>query len=702
MDLKKLLKPAKIAVVGASEKENLGGFTARMMLAHAGERIDDVYFVNPGRERVFDRPCYPSLSALPERIDLAVIATAKPTVETLVEEAAQKGAGGVVVYASGYGETGKPEDIQAEESLKTLCRRLDIALMGPNCAGFINMADHVPAMGFLTTVHQNAGRVGLVSQSGMICTLLSDSGKTDFSYIISCGNSKVVEVVDYIDFLVDDEDTGVIAAYIEGVSNPTKFLATLKKAAKQQKPIILLKIGRSEAGSRSAASHTGSLSGSDAAFDAVFQKYGVIRVDDLEDLVGMSNLLSTLPILPKGDRVVSLNGSGGENGVSCDVGHLYGIHFPPFSTGTAERLKSILPDYASTNNPLDTTATICYDTEVFADAAEIIINDPNFDLALVGLTIVSEMTDLCVKHMSEGLVKLISEKRIDKPVIVVPAVESGRMPEYVNLLKNAGIPVTAPCFYAYKHVKKLLDYCKWRAALPDITLEDAVLSHPDSNRRTALSEHKSKEMLRSFGVRIPREAIVHDAGEAVEAASGIGFPLVLKIESDDILHKSDMGGVILNIQSKAAAEEAFRRILENAAKNRPDARINGVLVQEMVPSGLETIIGVNRDKLFGPMVLFGLGGVNTELLRDVALYPAPFGKAEALRMIGSLKLAKLFSGYRGGAALDVDALAKLLSDVSRFAYAQRDSLAELDLNPVFVYEKGKGVAIADALIVLEE
>lgn len=702
MDLKKLLKPSKIAVVGASEKENLGGFTVRMMLAHAGERIDDVYFVNPGRERVFDRPCYPSLSALPERVDLVVIATAKPTVESLVEQAAQKGAGGVVVYASGYGETGKPEDQQAEESLKALCRRLDIALMGPNCAGFINMTDKVPAMGFLTTVHKKTGKVGLVSQSGMICTLLSDSGKADFSYVISCGNSKIVEVVDYIDFLVDDEDTGVIAAYIEGVSNPAKFLATLKKAAMKQKPVILLKIGRSEAGSRSAASHTGSLSGSDAAFDAVFRKYGVIRVDDLEDLVGMSNLLSTLTNLPKGDRVVSLNGSGGENGVSCDVGHLYGIHFPPFSEQTTNKLRSILPDYASINNPLDTTATICYDTEVFADAAETIINDPNFDLALVGLTIVGEMTDLCVKHMSEGLVKLVSEKRIDKPVLVVPAVESGRMPQYVEFLKNAGIPVTAPCFYAYKHVKMLLDYCRWRASLPELTLEDAVLTRPDSNRRTALSEHKSKEMLRAFDVSVPLETIVHDAAEAAVAALRIGFPVVMKIESDDILHKSDMGGVLLNIQSEKEAEQAFCRILENAAKNRPDARINGVLVQEMVPTGLETIIGVNRDKLFGPMVLFGLGGVNTELLRDIALYPAPFGKTEALYMINSLKLARLFGGYRGGAALDVDALAELLSKVSRFAYEQRDRLAELDLNPVFVYEKGKGVAIADALIVLED
>ncbi|MDR3644822.1 MAG: CoA-binding protein, partial [Clostridia bacterium] len=465
MNLTKLLKPARIAIVGASEKENLGGFTARMMLKYAPERLEDVYFVNPGRDEIFGRPCWHSVGDLPEQIDLVIIATPKATVEGILTDAARKGAAGAVVYASGYGETGKPEDKQSEASLKALCEKLGVALMGPNCAGYINLVDRIPAMGFMTTVPERTGKVGLISQSGMICTLLLDSGKADFSYVISCGNSRIVEVVDYIDFLVDDESTSVIASYIEGITDPQKFIAVLKKAAVKKKPVVLLKIGRSEAGSRSAASHTGSLSGSDAAFDAIFRRYGVIRADDLEDLIGISNLLATLKALPQSDRVVSINGSGGENGVSCDVGQQYGFNFPPFTTQTVEKLKALLPDYASIGNPLDTTATICYDTNQFADAAELMINDPSFDLALVGITIADRMTDLCVKYMSQGLAKLVNENRIHKPVVVVPAVESGRMPEYIGLLKDAGIPVASPCFYAYKHIRKLLDYAKWRAGL---------------------------------------------------------------------------------------------------------------------------------------------------------------------------------------------------------------------------------------------
>ncbi len=698
MDLQKLLRPKKLAIVGASEKENLGGFTTRMMREFAPHRMEDVYLVNPGRDMIFDQKCYKSLADIPTDIDMVVIATPKSSVEGLIREASAKGAQGAVVYASGYGETGKPEDKAAEASLKALCEELDMALMGPNCAGFINQVDSVPAMGFMTTVQKRSGSVGLVSQSGMICTLLLDSGKADFSYVISCGNSKIVEVVDYMDFLVDDPNTKVIASYIEGVNDSEKFIKTLQKAAKKKKPIVLIKVGKSEAGSRSAASHTGSLSGSDKAFDAIFEKYGVIRVDDLEDLASMSNLLSTLPMLPCGDRVVSLNGSGGENGVSCDVGSGAGMNFAEFSKETVDALSKVLPDYATINNPLDTTATICYDTDVFADAAEVIINDPNFDMALVGITIVNEMTDLCVKHMSEGLVKLSKESRLKKPVVVVPAIESGRMQEYVSMLKDAGIPVMPPCSYAYKHVRKMLDYAAWCKKSDEIILESAIPACLDGDR-LALSEHDSKEMLKGYGIRVSREAIAKSEDEAVRMAEEIGYPIVLKVESNEILHKSDVGGVKLNLNDEAGIREAYNGILENCKKNCPDAKINGILVQEMLPYGMEIIIGINNDPLFGPMVLVGLGGVFVEVFKDVALRAAPFGKPEALEMIQSLKAYRMFDGYRGGKVYDVEALADTLVHVSDFAVANKDTLLEMDINPLFVYEKGKGVAAADGLIV---
>lgn len=700
MDLKKLLKPGKIAIVGATEKETYGGFAVKLMEQYAAEKlVNDVYLVNPGRDHVFDYKCYHSISECPTDIDMVIIATAKKTVPSLLREAATKGAKGAVVFAAGYGETGKPEDKAAEHELKELCKELDMALMGPNCAGYINVLDKIPAMGFMTTTPEKKGRVGLVSQSGMICTLLLDSGKTDFSYVISCGNSKVVEVIDYIDFLIDDEDTKVIISYIEGVTNPAKFVEVLKKAAQKHKPVILLKIGRSEKGSKAASSHTGNLSGSDKAFDAIFKKYGVIRVDDLEDLASISNMLATISELPAGDRVVSLNGSGGENGVACDVGSLYSIHYPDFSEESTTKLKAMLPDFATISNPLDTTADICYDTDAFADAAEVIINDENFDMAVVGITIVNELTDLCVKHMSEALIKLKKENRVKKPIFVVPAVESGRMHDYVMALKEAGIPVTAPCYYGYKHIDKIGKYAKWLKETDVDALEAAVPKDTGATEKVALSEHESKELLKQYGVPVPAENIAKSEDEAVWFAGEIGYPLVMKVESADIMHKTDAGGVKLNINSEEEVRAAYHSIIENCTKSCPNAKINGILMQKMLKSGTEMIVGVTNDSSLGPMVLCGMGGVFTEIFKDTALYPAPLTKRDALKMISSLKAYKLMTGYRGQAKLDVDAFAELLVNVSRFAVEHVDDLVEMDINPVFVYPEGKGVAAADALVI---
>ena len=703
MDLNKLLNPKKFAIVGATEKETYGCFAVKLMEMHAADRLEkDIYLVNPGRDQVFGHKCYHSITEIPEELDMVIVATAKKTVPAIIREAAAKGAKGAVVFAAGYGETGKPEDKQAEAELKALCQELDMALMGPNCAGYINVVNSIPAMGFMTTIPEKKGKVGLVSQSGMICTLLLDSGKTDFSYVISCGNSKIVEVVDYIDFLVDDDNTNVIVSYIEGVTNPAKFVATLKKAALKKKPVILLKIGRSEKGSRAASSHTGSLSGSDASFNAIFDKYGVIRVDDLEDLVSLSNMISTWDELPKGDRVVSLNGSGGENGVACDVGSIYNVNYPDFSDEGKAKLGTVLADFATVSNPLDTTADICYDTDQFADAAEIIINDENFDMAVVGITIVNELTDLCVKHMSEALIKLKKENRVTKPIVVIPAVESGRMEDYVQGLKEVGIPVTAPCYYGYKHIAKVSKYINWLNTTDIESLEDACPDAPVEGEKVALSEHASKELIKQYGVPVPGEAIAKDEEEAVKLAEEIGFPIVMKVESADILHKSDVGGVKLNINSEAAVCTAYKEIMSSCTSKCPDAKINGILMQKMLDKGTEVIVGITNDPSFGPMILCGMGGVFTEVFKDVSLYPAPLKKTDALRMIKSLKAYKLMTGYRGQPELDVDALADLLVSVGQFAVDHRNDIVEMDINPVFVYPEGKGVAAADALVILKK
>ncbi len=701
MDVNKLLRPKKIAIIGASEKENLGGLTVRMFIDRCQARWDDVYLVNPKRDKIFNKKCYHSVSELPEKIDLVVIATPKSTVEELLRESVKKGAKAAVVYASGYGETGNQNDIADEESLKKLCIELDIALMGPNCAGYINFVDRVFPFGFIVPTRDKPGKVGLIAQSGQVCMSLLDSPKADYSYLISCGNSKIVKIEDYLEFLVNDAATKVVAAYIEGITQPDKFVKVLKKAVKIKKPVVILKAGRSEKAAKIAASHTGSMSGSDKSYDALFRKYGVIRVADMEELVGVSSALSAMPTLPKKNAFASVSASGGETTISADVSSLFGLNFPDFEIETIEKLKNILPSYSTPRNPLDTTAMVCYDPDIYASVLDTVLSDVNVEMLVIGFTIGANEDNVepSVEAMTKGIEQFMASGNT-KPVAILPFIESGRAQKYIYRLAEAGVPVLPPPIYAYKIIKYILEYSLWLQKSSIRTLSIASPNNYDGDR-VALSEHESKKLLKDYGVNVSNEAIATSSEQAVKLANEIGYPIVMKIESSDILHKSDAGGVKLNVKNAEEVEKYYSEILENAKAYKADAKINGVLVQEMLPKGMEVIIGVNTDPQFGPMVLFGTGGIFVEVFKDVSLYSVPFGRAEALEMINSLKSSKMFYGYRGQDELDVDALADTLVAVSNFAVDNKDTLLEMDINPLFVYPKGSGVSAADGLIVLK-
>jgi len=702
MELKKLLKPRSLAVVGVSERDTLGGLTAKMLVSYSGDRMADVYFINPKYESLLGYKCYPSLSSLPEEIDLVIIATPKETVEGLLKEAHGKGARGAVVYASGYGETGKPEDREDEKRLIQLCRELDMALMGPNCAGYLNFVDRVFSFGFMVDASGEQGKVGLAAQSGQICMSMLDSPKTSFSYMISSGNSKVVSVEEYLNFLVDDDDTKVVAAYLEGVGNPRLFIDVLIKASKKRKPVVILKAGGSEKGARVASSHTGSMAGSSAAFDALFRKYGAIRVNDMEELIGVSSALAAMPSLPRKNAVSAVNASGGETAISADAGSLYGMEFPDFEPETIEKLKKILPDYATPQNPLDTTAMICYDADVYKSALEAVAADKNIELIIIGYTIVEDekTADPSMYTMTEGIEKFMASGN-KKPVLMMPYVESGRVSAIVKRLNQAGVPVLPPPMYAYSCIRHIMTYAAWLKTRESRTFDTALPMRHDGKRR-ALSELESKKFLMEYGINCGTGYLAKNRGEALKYAEKTGYPLVMKIESADILHKSDAGAVRLNIETPEQVCTSFDEIMDNARAYKPNAEINGVLIQKMLRQGTEIIIGVTVDEQFGPMVLVGFGGIYVELFKDVALYPAPLNKAEALEMIHTLKASKLFYGFRNAPELDADALAETLVSVGRFAADNKDRLLELDINPLFVYEKGEGVAAADALLVFRD
>jgi acyl-CoA synthetase (NDP forming) len=696
MDISKLLRPRAVAVVGASEKSGFGGDTCRNILENQAD-TSHVYPVNPKKETVFGKKCYPTLADLPEEIDLVILCTSQKTIVDFLKQAKAKGAGAAVVYASGYSEVGTAEGKAFEKELVDAAKALDMVVMGPNCAGYINFGDDIFSFAFIGDYKGKKGNIGFVSQSGQFCIDMMKSAEMKYSFAISAGNSAMVQMEDYLNFLIDDSNTKVIALYLEGVKNPHKFEACLQKAMEKKKPVVILKAGRSPKGQATAASHTGSMAGSDKTYDAVFEKFGVIRADDMQDLRSTASLLATLRVLPKKPAFSAMCLSGGETAVSADTGFLHGIEYPDFSEVTLKKLNDMLPDFATPRNPLDMTAALCYDADAFASGITTVMSDPSIEMGLVGLTISDKVT-VSNDIMFEGIRRAF-EQIPDKPLAVMSFMEAARNKELVERFQNAGIPVLPTTKYGFRALQHLQDFI-----LHDTIKREARLAIPEAHSANtrALSEYESKKLLADNGVPVDLGYIAKTKAEVKEYAEKIGYPLVMKVESNDILHKSDVGGVMLNIKSLEQAEEAYDKILANAAQHAPNAKINGILMQKMLKAGTEMIIGLNSDPQFGPMLLVGMGGVFVEVFKDAALYPVPLNHDEALHMLQALKSFKLLNGYRGNPPADIEALTDMMVKISDFAYRKKDTLKELDMNPLFVYPKGEGVAIADALAVMYE
>ena len=607
MDISKLLRPRAVAVVGASEKSGFGGDTCRNILENQAD-TSHVYPVNPKKETVFGKKCYPTLADLPEEIDLVILCTSQKTIVDFLKQAKAKGAGAAVVYASGYSEVGTAEGKAFEKELVDAAKALDMVVMGPNCAGYINFGDDIFSFAFIGDYKGKKGNIGFVSQSGQFCIDMMKSAEMKYSFAISAGNSAMVQMEDYLNFLIDDSNTKVIALYLEGVKNPHKFEACLQKAMEKKKPVVILKAGRSPKGQATAASHTGSMAGSDKTYDAVFEKFGVIRADDMQDLRSTASLLATLRVLPKKPAFSAMCLSGGETAVSADTGFLHGIEYPDFSEVTLKKLNDMLPDFATPRNPLDMTAALCYDADAFASGITTVMSDPSIEMGLVGLTISDKVT-VSNDIMFEGIRRAF-EQIPDKPLAVMSFMEAARNKELVERFQNAGIPVLPTTKYGFRALQHLQDFISH-----DTIKREARLAIPEAHSANtrALSEYESKKLLADNGVPVDLGYIAKTKAEVKEYAEKIGYPLVMKVESNDILHKSDVGGVMLNIKSLEQAEEAYDKILANAAQHAPNAKINGILMQKMLKAGTEMIIGLNSDPQFGPMLLVGMGGVFVEV-----------------------------------------------------------------------------------------
>jgi len=687
-----------MVVVGATDKAGSFGSRASQS-AIKGSNGQRVYFLNPKREELFGRKCYHSLADLPEVVDCMVLCTPAATIAPYLEEGGKLGVGAAVVYASGFGEERSEAARQMEEEVAAICQTYHIALMGPNCVGYVNALDSICTFPGDRGILGNGVKrgMGVVAQSGYATggCYLPDAKR--LAFVISAGNCAVASLEDYLLFYAEDDRINCIAAYIEGIKKPDRLEKALRICAEKRKPVVVLKAGMSEKGSFAAASHTGSLAGDYKSFEAVCKKYGVILTRSLQEFHSTARMFAVLDgHFPKSPGVGAINFSGAENTLCADTCARFGVDLPAFAPETAAAIAELVPSYSTPANPLDATTTLFTEKEKVKALFIAISRDPSVGIMTLGndVGMPAELKDVTCR---EAMAELQAEGEL-APLLIMPSYEKTRDNTLIAEFEDLGIPVLATGDLAYTALHHLCEFIAYKPEAHTLSLSLPGPGNP-ARRRVTLSEFDSKEALSQCGVPVPRQAKAADEAELLRCLKDFPMPVVLKVDSADIPHKTEAGGVKLNLQTAGEARSAFHEIMESCRAYSSSAKIDGVLVQEMAKPGLELILGIKNDKQFGPMLLVGLGGVFVEVFQDAALCPCPITKAEARDMLSQLKGFPLLSGYRGGVSRDVEALTELMVHISDYASEHRDTLAELDLNPVFVYEEGQGVVAADALIV---
>lgn len=691
--LDKLLNPRSVAVVGASDDPvRISGRPLAYLKKHGFAGA--IYPINPNRERVQDIKAYGSLMDLPEAPDVAIIAIPAQHVLSAVADAGRKGIASAIIMSSGFAEAGA-EGVQAQQELARLGREGGVRLIGPNCVGLFNSKSR-----FYGTFTQSldggvppAGGVAVVSQSGAyggyIAYLARERG-LGVNYWITTGNEVDVDAADAIGWLALRDDVKVIAVYLEGVRNGSAFIQALAMARAAGKPVVVMKVGRSEAGAIAASSHTASLAGTDAVYDAVFREYGALRVRTTDEQLDIAEacLCGKFPV---GNRLGIVTLSGGVGVQMCDAAEVYGLDVAPMPKPAQEKLRALLP-YAAVTNPIDTTAQVMNDMSLVSKNLEIVLKDGGYDSLVSFLTTVPAAKAYGTKLRDAILAGVASGGGETLAVLCMAAPQ-----EVVNSYRQAGFLVYQDADRAIQVVGAMTHFGLSLKAMPRPV--DIAAAPRFETQADALSEHEAKEVLSKAGVPFLPEQLATSRQAAVAAAATMGFPVAMKIVSADIQHKSDIGGVVLNVADAEAAGIAFDSILANARKHVPEATIQGVLVAPMAPQGIETIIGVMRDPVFGPVVMFGVGGVLVEVLKDVTFSIAPFDEEEAHAMIRRIKSYPLLEGVRGAGRSDIDALARILSAVSRFAAQNSDTIESLDLNPLRVLPENLGAIALDAVLV---
>jgi acetate---CoA ligase (ADP-forming) len=709
-DLAALLAPKTVAVVGAtSDLESLRGRTLKVMLGHryAGR----IHPVSRSHDTVQGLKAYRSVAEIPERVDLAVLIIPAEFVPDELERCARAGVKAALILASGFAEARGGEGAALQRRVQEIARHYDLAVCGPNAEGFANMAAALcptfsPAVdaleGPLVPEWRTSGHVAVIGQSGGISFSLYDRGRAKqipFSYVVTTGNEACLESFDVVEHLLGEERTDVFLMFLENVKDPRTFTRAAEKALRAGKPIIVYKVGQSEAGRRATASHTAALAGEYETYRAMFRRYGLIEAGDSEEMVDLAAGFSVYrDRLPAGKRIGICTPSGGGGAWAADACAAMGLEVPELDAATRAKIDAHIPSYGTSQNPVDCTAQAFRKLGVSA-LASLLSSSESIDTVFVVTTARSVEG---YERDRENLFRVAREAR--KPILLWsytnPAPASARLlseagyPLYTNPRNCARVAAEMANYRAFR--ERMLRPSEVRSAneFPKKKVQDRLAS-----AGPVLCEYEAAALLADYGVPFPKSLLVSDADAAVAAAAKLTGPVALKLQSPDILHKTEAGGVALGLEGGDAVRESFQSILQKTRHAKPGADIRGILVQAMAPKGVEMILGVNRDDVFGPMLMVGLGGIHVEVLKDVALAPVPLSADQARELLDRLKGRAILNGVRGAPPSDIEALVDLMVKLAAFAADHAERLSEIDLNPVIVHPKGQGVSVVDALIV---
>lgn len=696
--------PRSVAVLGASPDpqrvrgrlfDNLRGndFSGRIVP------------VNPSYTEIHGHPCYPTLAAAGEPVDLALMAVPAARVAAAAEECATAGVRHLVVISSGFAEEGGAAR-ELQQRLVAIARRTGMRIAGPNCEGFFNTVGGLAAT-FSPTAEPHVfraappavsnRRVGVVAQSGGIGFALFARGRAAglaFSHVVSTGNEADLTAADFLEYLVQDPHTDAVMLFCETVRDGPRFVAALETARRREKPIVAIKVGGSEAGQRASVSHTASLSGWEAAYRAVFTRYGVIEADDPDDAVAITGMLTTCP-LPKGRRVAVVTVSGGGGAWMADTLAAHNLSMPMLSSHLQSALRPLMPSYGAPQNPVDVTAQGAQTGPAIMSAAECLMASDEIDMLVLITSLASEQRVSLDPTRLRGIVE-----QHRKPLTVwtyTPPSALGRA-----RMANSGLFLHVDLRGCGLAMGRLAQYAEALSRPLRSPADAAAVLHLPADLPRVLTEHRVKAVLEPLGLPMSAEWLVASAVDAEAAACAIGFPVALKVQSPDLPHKTEAGGVRLGLADREAVAEGYRAIIAAARRHCPDARIEGVLVQKMAPPGHELVVGMVNDPTFGPVMMVGWGGTMVELMGDVAHRLAPVDAEEAREMISGLRSARLLEGFRGAPLIDIGHVAELVARLSVAALAHRDRIAEMEFNPVILHADGSGLTIADALITLRD